>query len=60
MEESFSMDRPDRGWFGDGSSALQLLCTLYLLLLHQLYFISSNIRSWRLGAPTVGHYNIIY
>ena len=41
------------GWFGDDSSALQLLCTSLLLLLHQLYFRSSGIRSWRLGTPAI-------
>ena len=40
------------GWFGDGSSALCLLCTLFLLLLHQLYLRSSSIRPWRLETIT--------
>ena len=33
----------------DDSSTLSLLCTLFLLLLHQLHLRSSGIRSWRLG-----------
>ena len=32
MEDYFSME--GRGWFGDNSSALFLLCILFLLLLH--------------------------
>ena len=36
-------------WFQDDSSPLRLLCTLFLLLLHQLHLRSSGIRSWRLG-----------
>ena len=40
------------GWFQeDDSSSLHLLCTLFLLLLHQLHLRSSGVRSWRLGAP---------
>lgn len=39
------------GWFGDDSSALRLLCTLFLLILHQLHLRSLDIRSQRLGAP---------
>ena len=39
------------GWFRDYSSALQLLCTLFLLLLDQLHLRSSSSRSWRLGTP---------
>ena len=49
MEDSFSMDS---GWgvvcFQDDSSALHLLCTLFLLLLlHQLLLSSSGIGPWR-------------
>ena len=40
-------------WFQDDSSALHLLCTLFLLLLHQLHLRSSGIRSWRLGTPAI-------
>ena len=36
-------------WFQDDSSALHLLCTFFLLLLHQLHIRSSGIRSQRLG-----------
>ena len=36
-------------WFQDDSSALHLLCTLFILLLHQLHLRSSGIRSWKLG-----------
>ena len=39
------------GWFGDNSSVLHLLCTLFLLLLHQLHLRLSGIRSQRLGTP---------
>ena len=37
------------GWFRDDSRALHLLCTLFLLLLHQLHLSSSGIRSQGLG-----------
>ena len=37
------------GQFGHDSSALHLLCTLFLLLLPQLHLRSSGIRSQRLG-----------
>ena len=33
MEDNFSMDQDEGEWFLDGSSALHLLCTLFLLLL---------------------------
>ena len=39
------------GWFLDDSSALHLLCTLFLLLFYQFHLRSSGIRSWRLGTP---------
>ena len=32
----FSTDQGGGGWFGDDSNALHLLCTLFLLLLHQI------------------------
>ena len=35
----------------DDSSASHLLCTLFLLLLHQLHRRSSGLRSQRLGTP---------
>ena len=47
--------RGERGWFGDDSSTLRLLCTLFLLLLHQLHLRSSGIRSWSLGTPALPH-----
>ena len=50
LEDNFSTDRC-RGWFQDDSSALQLLCILFLSLLHQLLLRSSGIKSWRLGIP---------
>ena len=36
-----------RRWFQDDSMMLHLLCTLFLLLLHQLHSRSFGIRSWR-------------
>ena len=49
VEDSFSMDcRWGRGWFGDDSSALHLLCTLFPLLLHQLHLRSPGIQAQRL------------
>ena len=39
------------GWFGEDSRALHLLCTLFLLLLHQLHLRSSGTKSWRLRTP---------
>ena len=41
------------GCFGDYSSLLHLLCTLFLLLLHHLHLRSSGMRSQRLGTPTL-------
>ena len=38
------------GGFGM-TQAHHWLCTLFLLLLHELYLRSSGIRSWRLGTP---------
>ena len=54
IKDSFSIDQGHRGvegWFGDNSSALNVLCTLSLLLLHQLHLGSSGIRFWRLETP---------
>ena len=48
MEENFSMDHEERGWFGDNSSALHLLRSLFLLLLHQFHLRSSGITFQRL------------
>ena len=47
VEDNFSM-APGRGTVGDDSSALDLLCAVFLLL-HQLHLSSSGLRSWRLG-----------
>ena len=44
-----------RGWFQDDSSALHLLCTLFLSLWQQFHLRSSGIRSWRLRTPALGH-----
>ena len=40
-------------WFQYDSSALNLLCTLFLSLLHQFYLRSLGIRSQRLGTPVL-------
>ena len=40
-----------REWFGDDSSWLYLLCTLFLLPLHLLHLRPSGMTSWRLGTP---------
>ena len=48
LEDNFSMDL-GWGWFLDDLIVLHLLCTLFLLLLHQIHLRSSGIRSWRLG-----------
>ena len=45
--------RRRRGWFQDDSSTSRLLCTLFLLLLHQIHLRSSGIRSCRLGIPAL-------
>ena len=51
MGDNFSTNLEGvEGWFGDDSSALHLLCTLCLLLLHQLH-LRSSIRSQSLGTP---------
>jgi len=53
VEDNFFHGLSEGGWFGDDSSTLHLLCTLFLLLLHLLHLRSSGIRSWRLGTPAV-------
>ena len=65
VEDNFSMDwgegdRGDGKWgcFGDDSSILHLLCTLFLLLLHQLCLGSSDIRSQRLEPLVLKENNI--
>ena len=53
VEDDFSTDWGG-GWFQDDSSALHLLCTLFLLLLlYQLHLRSSGIRFWKLGTPAL-------
>ena len=52
MKNNFLMDW---GWCGDDSSALHLLCTLFLLLFYQLLLRSSGIWSQRLGTPGLEH-----
>ena len=47
----FPQTRVEGGWFQDDSSALHLLCTLFLLLIHQLHLRSSRIESQRLETP---------
>ena len=56
VEDNFSTDWGEGGrgagkweWFRGDSSALHSLCTLLLLLLHQLCLRSSDIRVQRLG-----------
>ena len=55
--DNLSMDQGWGGgwgeWFGDNLNTLHLLCTLFLLLVHQLHLRSSSIRSWRLGTPAI-------
>ena len=56
MEANFSTDWDrGRGWLGDISSALHVLCTLFLLLLLQLHLRSSGIRFLRLRTPALNH-----
>ena len=50
IEDNFSTGCAG-GWFQDDSSALHLLCTSFLLLIHQLQLRSSGIRSKKLGTP---------
>ena len=52
-EDYFPMDRWEKGWFQDDLSALYLLYTLFLLLLHQLHLRSWGTRSRRLGMPAL-------
>ena len=44
-----------RGRFGEDSSTLYLMFTLFLLLLHQLHLKSSGFRSRRLETPAPDH-----
>ena len=49
-EDNFSMNCVGEQ-LQDDSSPLHLLCSLFLLLLHQLHFRSTGIRSQKLGTP---------
>lgn len=51
MEVNPSMEGGERAWSADESSALHVLCTSFLFLLHQVHLRSSGLRSQRLGAP---------
>ena len=51
MEDNPSMEGGERTWSADESSALYVLCTSFLFLLHQVHLRSSSLRSQRLGAP---------
>ena len=54
LEDNFSTDWGlGEGWFWDDSSALHLLCTLFILFLHQLHHSSSVIWSQRLILPAI-------
>ena len=48
VEDNFSTDQ-GRECFQDDSRLLHLLCTLFLLLLHQVNLRLSSIKFWRLG-----------
>ena len=50
--------RMGRGWawFRDDSSAVHLLCILFLLFFHQLHVRSSGIRSQRSELPGLEHF----
>ena len=53
----FTEDNVSTDWGGgEGFRMIQahFLCTLFLLLLHQLHLRSSGMRSWRLGIPAPG------
>ena len=45
--------------FRDDSRALHLLCTLFLVLLHQLHLRSSGVRYQSLGIIAVNHEMIL-
>ena len=46
MEEIFSIDWGGvRGWFGDDSSMLHLVCILFLLLLHQASLVAQLVKN---------------
>ena len=47
VEDNFSIDN----FFHGNSRALDIFYTSFLLLLHQLHYRPTGIRSWRLGNP---------
>ena len=49
VEDNFSMEQGWGACFGDDSSALHLLYTLFLLILYHIHLKASGIRFWRLG-----------
>ena len=49
VKDTFSTDMGEQGWFQDGSSTSHLLCTLFLLLLHQPHLRWTWIKSQSLG-----------
>ena len=56
VKDNFSMHWGGGGrWFQDDSSTLYLLCTLFLVMLHQLHLRLSGIRSQSLGSPGLSH-----
>ena len=54
-KQFFWGSRPGSGGNSFGTIQAVLLCTLFLLLLHQLHLRLSGIRSKRLGTPDVEH-----
>ena len=58
MKDNFSTNWVRRGWCGDDSSTLYLLCTLFLLLLHPVYLKSSGNGSQRLRIPSLNNRNL--
>ena len=55
VQGNFSMEQGWGACFGDDSSALHLLHTLFLFILHHLHLRASSIRSWRLGTHDLHH-----
>ena len=64
MEDNFFLQtRVEGGWFGDDSNALHLLCTLFLLLLHQIIASDHQAldpRGWGTLVSHVGAVSEIY
>ena len=54
VEDNFPIDQGGVEFQGD-SRTWHLLCTLFLLLLHQLHLRTPGIRSQRLGTPELRH-----